>query len=61
MNNTYLIKVKNIKEALDNIDSFEEKLQKMKRKNPEYKAKVALFKELGHWIIELNISNEDEN
>lgn len=58
MNNLYVIHIKNIKEALDNIDGFEDKFKKLKEKNPEYNASVTLFKEKDEWIIELNMSNE---
>ena len=61
MNNTYIVKVGDIKEALDNIDGFEEKVRKLQKKNPEYKFNVSLFKEKDHWVIELNINNGDED
>lgn len=59
MNNKFLIKIDNIKEALDNIDSFDTKFQKLKVKNPEYNAKLSLFKELNYWVIELDIHNNE--
>ncbi len=60
MNNTYLIREKELKVALDNISSFQEKIELFIEKHPKYNYSVKIIKENDEWLIELNIKTKDE-
>lgn len=60
MNNTYLIKEKDLKKALDQIDSFQSKMELFSEKYSRYIYNVNINKEDNEWIIELNIKTKDE-
>lgn len=60
MNNTYLIKEKDLKKALDQIDSFQTKMELFSGKYPRFSYNVNINKEEDEWIIELNIKTKDE-
>lgn len=61
MNNTYIIKKKNLNTLLDNISSFETKMEMFleKHDNLEYDLNIK-DKEDDLWIVEINIRNKDE-
>lgn len=61
MNNTYIIKKKNLNTLLDNISSFETKMEQFleKHNNMEYDLNIK-DKEDDLWIVEINIRNKDE-
>ena len=60
MNNTYIIKEKNLKIALDQIDNFKDKMKMFSEKYPLYNHKVNINKKDDEWIIELNINNNEK-
>jgi len=60
LNNTYLIKEKDLKKALDQIDSFQDKMELFSGKYPRFSYNVNINKEKDEWIIELNIKTKDE-
>lgn len=61
MNNTYIIKKKNLNTLLDNISSFETKMEQFleKHNNMEYDLNIK-DKEDDLWIVEINIRNKNE-
>lgn len=60
MNNTYLIKEKDLKTALDQIDSFQSKIELFLEKYSKYTYSVNINKENDEWLIKLNIKTKDE-
>jgi len=60
LNNTYLIKEKDLKVALDQMDNFRDKMMMFSEKYPQYNYKININKEDDEWIIELNINNNEK-
>lgn len=61
MNNTYIIRKKDLNEMLDNISSFEVKMEKFLSRHPEMEYELSIKdQENDEWIIEINIRNKDE-
>lgn len=62
LNNTYLIKEKDLKTALDQMDQFRDKMQTFQDKYPNYNYKVLInaLDEVEGWIIELTINNNEK-
>ena len=60
MNNTYIIRNNSVKETLDHIDAFLQKMDRFKGKYPRYKSSVIMKKEGDEWVTELNINNKDD-
>ena len=60
MNNTYLIKEKDLKKALDQIDNFQTKMELFSGKYPRFSYNVNINKENERWIVKLNIKTKNE-
>jgi hypothetical protein len=60
LNNTYLIKEKNLKKALDQVDNFKTKMEMFLLKYPNYIYNVKFNKELDKWLFKLNIQTKNE-
>lgn len=60
MNNTYLIKEKDLKTALDQIDSFQDKMELFSDKYPKYNYNININQKNKEWLVKLNIKIKDE-
>lgn len=60
MNNTYLIKEKDLKTALDQIDSFQDKMELFSDKYPKYNYNININQKNKEWLVKLNIKTKDE-
>lgn len=61
MNNTYIIRQKDLNQMLDNINSFETKMEAFILKHPEVEYDLNIKEQEGEeWIMEINIRNKNE-
>jgi hypothetical protein len=60
LNNTYIIKEKNIKHVLDQVDLFQDKMENFKKKYKHFDYDVKINKDNNEWIVELNINNDEK-
>jgi len=56
----YRVIKKDIVEALDDIQAFEEKMVSLLLKYPTYKYNLDLYEEEGKWIVDLKIDKDEE-
>lgn len=60
MNKIYKIHEKDLKTALDHLDTFQTKMELFTGKYPKFTYKVNVTKEQNSWLILLNIKTKDE-
>lgn len=60
MNKIYKIHEKDLKTALDHLDTFQTKMELFTDKYPRFTYKVNVSKENDGWLILLNIKTKDE-
>lgn len=60
MNKTYEIYEKDLKTALDHLDTFQTKMELFTGKYPRFTYKVNVTKQEDGWLILLNIKTKDE-
>jgi hypothetical protein len=60
MNKEYQIYEKNLKDALDHLDTFQTKMELFTDKYPRFNYTVNVSKKLEGWLILLNIKTKDE-
>lgn len=60
MNKTYEIYEKDLKTALDHLDTFQTKMELFTGKYPRFTYKVNVNKQEDGWLILLNIKTKDE-
>lgn len=60
MNKIYQIREKDLKIALDQIDTFQTKMELFTGKYPRFSYSVEVNKDEDEWLIKLNIKTKDE-
>lgn len=60
MNKIYQIREKDLKIALDQIDTFQTKMELFTGKYPRFSYSVEVNKDEDDWLIKLNIKTKDE-
>ena len=60
MNKEYTIYEKDLKKALDHLDTFQTKMELFTGKYPRFSYTVNVNKQLDGWLILLNIKTKDE-